>query len=346
MRGQPPQMRAFKTYNPKITFVTLYGLMKADAKQTAILAKNAMSPFRNVLDIVLFKRGTFLANTAQIVMELDEEKTIDGFIHASDYIIHAVGKHVSKGCTYCKKEGHIRADCPTRPQSKHDRSRQAEKQSQQSAPDSPQNEARAKRKKVAVQLTQPPTTDILPMGQMPNNPTTRNKASSTLNAATRPSNTQLATPTKPRMQTRAQTSAAKQTAPATETPGKFTATVHPPSATTVTPPLVPSGPPLPEGPFSFSLPNTDEPPTTEVVTPPPSTETPAPGPLTVESPPLSDNTPTKGTNTLAEPTSVKPVVQTTKVDKAGDTRVTYESMQVDDDESDDSSAPSHTDSLL
>ncbi|KAJ2372053.1 hypothetical protein GGI05_007703, partial [Coemansia sp. RSA 2603] len=89
MRGQPLQMRAFKTYNPKITFVMLYGLMEADAKQAAILAKNAMSPFGNVLDIVLFKRGTFLADTVQIVMELDEEKTIDGIIHASDYIVHA-----------------------------------------------------------------------------------------------------------------------------------------------------------------------------------------------------------------------------------------------------------------
>ncbi|KAJ1852741.1 hypothetical protein LPJ73_002769, partial [Coemansia sp. RSA 2703] len=266
MRGQPLQMRAFKTYNPKITFVTLYGLMEADAKQAAILAKNAMTPFGNVLDIVLFKRGTFLADTAQIVMELDEDKTIDGIIHASDYIVHAVGKRVNKGCTYCKKEGHIRVDCPARPQSKRDRSRQAEKQSQQAAPDSPQNEARAKRKKVAAQLTQPPTADILPMGQMPNNPTTRTKASKTLNTATRPSNTQPATPTKPRMQTRAQASANKQA--------------------------------------------------------------------------------TSSANSAVKPTRVKPVVQTTKVDKAGDTRVTYESMQVDDDESDDSSAPSLTDSLL
>ncbi|KAJ1839991.1 hypothetical protein LPJ73_006578, partial [Coemansia sp. RSA 2703] len=224
MRGQPLQMCAFKTYNPKITFVTLYGLMEADAKQAAILAKNAMSPFGNVLDIVLFKRGTFLADTAQIVMELDEDKTIDGIIHASDYIIHAVGKRVNKGCTYCKKEGHIRVDCPARPQSKRDRSRQAEKQSQQSAPNSPQNEARAKRKKVATQPVPPVITNILPMGQMPNNPTPRNKASTKLNVATRPSTTQPDTPTKPRMQTHAQASANKQATSTVNTPGKFTAT--------------------------------------------------------------------------------------------------------------------------
>ncbi|KAJ2373122.1 hypothetical protein GGI05_007523, partial [Coemansia sp. RSA 2603] len=95
-------------------------------------------------------------------------------------------------------------------------------------------------------------------------------------------------------------------------------------------------------PFDFSLPATDEPPITEVVTPPPSTETPAQGPLTVDASPLSEITPAKGKSTQIKPTRVIPVVQTTKVDMAGDIRVTYESMQVDEDGSDDDSAPSLT----
>ncbi|KAJ1861754.1 hypothetical protein LPJ73_000943, partial [Coemansia sp. RSA 2703] len=306
MRGQPLQQRAFKTYNPCISFVTLYGLMEADAKTAAGIINNAMTKYGQILDIVLYKKGTFLSDTAQVVIEMDESMTIDGIIAAEDYIVHAVGKRVSKGCTYCKKEGHVRAECPARPQTKRDRQQQNNMPHQQSTPDSPQNEARAKRKKVAVQPAKPTATNIMPMGQTLTTAPLRNKASNTLSAATRPSNTQPVTPTKSRMQTRAQASANKQAAPTATTPG----------------------------PFEFSLPTTDEPPTTEV--------TPALGPHVVDPSPLSENTPAKGKNTQVKPTRVKPVVQTTKVDTAGDTRVTYESMQVDDDESDDNSAPSLT----
>ncbi|KAJ2394961.1 hypothetical protein GGI05_001806 [Coemansia sp. RSA 2603] len=200
MRGQPLQQRTFKTYNPQITFVNLYGLMEADAKTAAMLVNKAMSKYGRILDIVLYKKGTFLSDAAQVVIEMAEDQTVEGIIHTDEYIVHAVGKRVNKGCTYCKKEGHVRADCPARPQTKRERQQLAAQSNQQSSPDSPQNEAWAKRK--------------------------------------------------------------------------------------------------------------------------------------------------KGNNTQVEPTRVKPVVQTTKVDKAGDTRVTYESMQVDDAESDDSSAPSLADSLL
>ncbi|KAJ2361914.1 hypothetical protein IW150_007132, partial [Coemansia sp. RSA 2607] len=218
MRGQPLQQRAFKTYNPRISFVTLYGLMEADAKTAASIINNAMTKYGQILDIVLYKKGTFLSDTAQVVIEMDESTTIDGIIAAEDYIVHAVGKRVSKGCTYCKKEGHIRAECPARPQTKRDRQQHNDKPQQQSTPDSPQNETRAKRKKVAVQPVMPPTTNILPMGQTPKTAPPRNKASNTLNAATHPSTTQPDTPTKPRMQTRAQASANKQATSTVNTP--------------------------------------------------------------------------------------------------------------------------------
>ncbi|KAJ1839684.1 hypothetical protein LPJ73_006674, partial [Coemansia sp. RSA 2703] len=315
MRGQPLQQRAFKTYNPRISFVTLYGLMEADAKTAAGIINKAMTKYGQILDIVLYKKGTFLSDTAQVVIEMAEDLTVDGIIHTEDYIVHAVGKRVSKGCTYCKKEGHARAECPDRPQTKRERQQQAAQSRQQSTPDSPQNEARAKRKKVATQPAPLNTANILPMGQTLPPVTPRPKNSTTLNAATRPPTTQPTTPTKPRMQTRAQASASKQAVPSAITP---------------------------DGPFNFSLPNTDEPPITEDVTPPLSTETPAPGPLAVDPTPLFEKTLAKGKYTQVEPTRVKPVVQTTKVDKAGDTRVTYESMQVDDDESDDDPAPNLT----
>ncbi|KAJ2371654.1 hypothetical protein IW150_004495 [Coemansia sp. RSA 2607] len=191
--------------------------MEANAKTAATIVNNAMSSYGRILDIVLYKKGTFLSDAAQVVIEMAEDKTIDGIIHTDDYIVHAVGKRVSKGCTYCKKEGHARAECPDRPQTKRERQQQAAHSRQQSAPDSPQNEARAKRKKITNQPVPPTTANILPMGQTPNNPTPHPKNSNTLNAATRPPTTQPATPTKPRMQTRAQTSANKQVTSSADT---------------------------------------------------------------------------------------------------------------------------------
>ncbi|KAJ1836815.1 hypothetical protein LPJ73_007597, partial [Coemansia sp. RSA 2703] len=217
MRGQPLQQCAFQTYNPQITFVTLYSLMEADAKTAATIVNNAMSSYSRILDIVLNKKGTFLSDAAQVVIEMAEDKTIDGIIHTDEYIVHAVGKSVSKGCTYCKKEGHARAECPDHPQTKRERQQQAAHLRQQSAPDSPENEARAKRKKVANQPVLPTIANILPMGQTPNNQTPHPKNSNTLNAATRPPTTQPATPTKPCMQTRAQASANKQATSSADT---------------------------------------------------------------------------------------------------------------------------------
>ncbi|KAJ2379721.1 hypothetical protein GGI05_006545, partial [Coemansia sp. RSA 2603] len=211
MRGQLLQQRAFKTYNPQISFVNLYGLMEADAKTAATIVNKAMTKYGRVLDIVLYKKGTFLSDSAQVVMEMAEDQTVEGIIHTDEYIVLAVGKRVNKGCTYCKKEGHVRADCPARPQSKRERQQLAAQANQQSSPDSPQNEARAKRKKVAVQPALPITTNILPMGQTLNTAPSRPKNSTMLTAVTRPPTTQPATPTKPRMQTRAQASANKQT---------------------------------------------------------------------------------------------------------------------------------------
>ncbi|KAJ1860246.1 hypothetical protein LPJ73_001460, partial [Coemansia sp. RSA 2703] len=92
MRGQPLQQRAFKTYNPRISFVTLYSLMEADAKTAAGIINKAMMKYGQILDIVLYKKGTFLSDTAQVVIEMAEDLTVDGIIHTEDYIVHAVVK--------------------------------------------------------------------------------------------------------------------------------------------------------------------------------------------------------------------------------------------------------------
>ncbi|KAJ2375740.1 hypothetical protein GGI05_007103, partial [Coemansia sp. RSA 2603] len=89
MRGQPLQQRAFKTYNPQITFVNLYSLMEADAKTAATLINKAMSKYGRVLDIVLYKKGTFLSDAAQVVIEMVEDQTVEGIIHTDEYIVHA-----------------------------------------------------------------------------------------------------------------------------------------------------------------------------------------------------------------------------------------------------------------
>ncbi|KAJ2398172.1 hypothetical protein GGI05_000245 [Coemansia sp. RSA 2603] len=208
-----------------------------------------MTKYGHVLDIVLYKKGTFLSDSTQVVIEMAEDQTVKDVIHTDEYIVHAVGKRVTKGCTYCKKEGHVRADCPARPQSKRERQQQNEKQHQQSSPDDPQNEAWAKCKKVAFQPALQTTTNNPPLGQSLSNSTPCPITSNMLTAATRPSTTQPATPTKPHMQTRAQASANKQATPTALTPGKFTATVHPHMAITATPPLAPTCPPPARWPF-------------------------------------------------------------------------------------------------
>ncbi|KAJ2787637.1 hypothetical protein GGI15_000523, partial [Coemansia interrupta] len=116
VRGQPARLSQFFAYTPDLAFVMLTGLQEANPRDAASKIEAALNPFGRLVDIVLFKRGKFLASIAQVVVSLAEGTTVDGLLELDGYSVNAIGKRVEKACIYCKERGHIKAECLNRPQ--------------------------------------------------------------------------------------------------------------------------------------------------------------------------------------------------------------------------------------